>query len=155
MTPDDLIEFLDKRSDVFLRNCIKKLSRRLKRVAAPGDVYQELIARLLPKLAQYRRERSDPDTFLGMAAFRCLASILRDQLAAKRFIKTIKSLHDLVNGLDGRRQRLVDTLDDRQPYPRRGRSRRSQTELSELGIDLDEAIQALPPDLRAVAQHLG
>ncbi len=155
MTPDDLIRFLDSRSDDFLRNSIRKLIGRLRHVAEPEDVLQELVSRLLPKIHRFRPERGDSDTFLSLAAFRCLASILRDQRAAKRFVKAIKSLHDWVLGLDGRRQPLIDALDDRQVGRHRGRVRRSPIEETEMRMDLTDAIEALPPDLREVAELLG
>jgi RNA polymerase sigma factor (sigma-70 family) len=144
----------EKRADAFLRNSLKKLAWRLQATSEFDDVYHDLVVRMLPKLTKVQPTRGDPDKFVSLAAFRCLASILRDHRAAKRFVKSLESLNGWVIGPGGRWQRLDQTLGD-QADRRVRRSRRSHIDQADLRIDLAEVMQALPPALRTVAERLG
>jgi DNA-directed RNA polymerase specialized sigma24 family protein len=128
MTPNDLAAYLAAAPDPLLHHCVRRLGKRLGPAVSEEDVRQELFVRLLPRLGNHDPARDPAGHYLGVAAFRQLATIRRDAHARRRREPTREALPERLCAGDHR--------------------------VVELRHDMAVVLRRLPPKLRSVAEAL-
>ena len=119
------------------------------------DLEQEMIYDLLRRLPKYDSEKAQLNTFIARVVENRIATIIEERQAGKRDWRlSTASLNDrLDQGENGtvERQEVYD-MDE---YLRQsGRFSRNPIDQMQLRIDLKNAIEALPPELRSLCNRL-
>lgn len=103
------------------------------------DLVQDLYLRLLFNLDLYDPGRASPATFVAMVVDRAFSKIIRHRRAAMRDHRRVAAWETTTPAEDGRAREPAATED----ADGVGRA-----------MDLSEALDALPPDLRSLAEQL-
>lgn len=118
------------------------------------DIEQELTLRLLQKLQSFNPRKSSFYCFAGVVIDRVSKNLLRDRFCGSQPPAGVVSLQMLVVSPEGDIVRLAELVADAERDNRRGRYTASETELTDLKIDVGAVLATLPPDLRELAQRL-
>jgi len=103
------------------------------------DIEQELTLDLLTRLSRFDPDKARSATFVRLVVDRCAASLVRKRKALVRDYRRASSLDELIDEDDN--ENVAELSYDDQ-------------EQRELAIDLCEALNQLPDDLRAIAEAL-
>ena len=118
------------------------------------DLEQELLTRLLQGLKSFDPDVAHRKSFVTAIVERAVATILRDAQAEKRDHRRIGSLQLLMELTDEGPTELAETISDREYNGRRCRDPRNDEDLAQLVTDLADVINALPDELRDLAERM-
>jgi len=140
----------DPSEDRFIRGIIKKKVGQLIGQAGftPQDresLEQELFRRVLQSLSQFNPDVGHRNKYVTAVVERYVANVLRDKKAGKRDYRRITSLNVTIELAEEGPTELLQTIGDRELDARLCRRRRSETEQSDLAMDMAAIIQTLPP----------
>lgn len=139
---------------------IKHKARQLVRHSAftdadLDDLEQELTLDLLNRLRKYNPRRAQRNTFIARVVEHKAATILEAASAARHRERACAlSLSDRIETAEGELIELGDTINERDRVRRHGAGFASQTEMSDLRMDLQAAVASLPPQLRRLCNLL-
>jgi hypothetical protein len=145
--------------DADIQYLIRTKARQLSRAGGFGrgdrcDLEQELTLRLLQRLAAYDPEKGSFYCFALVALDRVGKNLLESRNAACRDSSGTVSLHTPVTSPDGDQSRLADQVGDAERDNRRGRFTATEAEARDLASDVRDVLDALPADLRDLADRL-
>lgn len=134
-------------------------ARTCRRLASPiysrEDVQQSILLRIVEQAAGYDQRLGSARTFGAVVARHEAACIISKAFAQKRDCRRCTtSLNQTVAGTGGSGVEVVETISTDDFDGRFRRTSRSSTEILEMRIDVDRAVKALSPDLRALAHEL-
>ncbi|MCE9635613.1 MAG: RNA polymerase subunit sigma-24 [Planctomycetes bacterium] len=119
------------------------------------DLEQELMLDLLRRLPKFDPARATLPTFVARVVSHGTATLVGARCAAHRDgWLNAPSLNDDVADEDGACAEVWQTLDHQEQGRRVGVAERDAFERLDLGLDLVEALAALPPDLRVLCARL-
>jgi len=141
----------DPQADEYVARLVRIKARQL--VGKAGftesdreDIEQELILHLIERLPEYDPRRSSRHTFIARVVEHKVADLIRYRTAGMRDPRRVeRSLDEPVTGAEGEQADLASMTpgDERTPG-----------EPHDAAIDLAEALEGLPPHLRALCKRL-
>jgi len=156
MNLNDLFE----NRDSFASQLIRQKARQL--VRHPGftksdqpDIEQELAVELFQKYDQFDPDRARETTFIARVIEHKAVSLVRARQAEKRhFRRNGKSLNETVSDGEGETVERAQTIDAASAKRHTGQAPRSDEEVAQLKLDIDEVLETLPAELRELAEML-
>jgi len=120
------------------------------------DIEQDLLLDLLQRLPRYNPERSQRTTFISRVVDHRIATIIEARKAGLRDYRICTcSLNDLQeNKEDGGCVERVETIDQDDYFLSMGTISRASSELRDLSLDLRDALEKLPPNVRDLCLRL-
>lgn len=119
------------------------------------DIEQELMLDLLQRLPRYNPERSQRNTFISHVVDHRIATIIEARKAGRRDYRLCTcSLNDSLDDGEGGCVERVETIDQDDPPLSIGAIARASSELGDLSLDLRDALENLPPELRDLCLRL-
>jgi RNA polymerase sigma-70 factor (ECF subfamily) len=118
------------------------------------DLEQELSRHLLKRTPAFDPHKADWAVFAAAVVTAWGANLLRARYAAKRDYRRNQALPARTEASEGERREPVEMLRQHEHDARLGRHRPSEQEQLELKLDVQEALQRLPEDLRSIAERL-
>ena len=122
------------------------------------DLEQEMMLDLLQRLSKYDPERAQRNTFISRVVDHKIATIIEARKAGLRDYRLCRcSLNDQFESGEYEDTFCIERMEtiDQEDYLRRtGRISRSPSELRDLSIDIRQAIEKLPPELRELCRRL-
>ncbi|HEY7312937.1 MAG TPA: hypothetical protein VH643_26470 [Gemmataceae bacterium] len=154
MPHDDKPADIDPVAKDIIRRKARHLMRRggFSRSDLP-DLEQELSLHLLRRIQTFDAHQSDWEVFVGAVVTAWGANLLRNRYAAKRDYRRTRHLSTATESAEGQDTSGVMNREAAQDA-RLGRQRLCDQEQRALELDVQEAVQRLPEDLRSVAEGL-
>lgn len=119
------------------------------------DLIQDFYLRCIESLKHYDANMGHHYPFLVVVVNRHSSNIVRAKLIADRRTGRIKHLSELVSLAEGEPNDLAAMVEQGDQDRRLGAEHRlSEQELSDLAMDLKEAVSSLPPHLQELLQQL-
>jgi RNA polymerase sigma-70 factor (ECF subfamily) len=151
----------DKPADIdpVAKDVIRRKARYLSRRGgfSPSDLSdleQELSLHLLKRAPTFDPRKADWKAFVGAVVTAWGANLLRARCAAKRDYRRTRPSSARTETSDAESWKQAEPLSQQAHDPRLGRHRPGEQEQLDLKIDVQEALQRLPEQLRAVAERL-
>jgi RNA polymerase sigma-70 factor, ECF subfamily len=151
----------DKPADIdpVAKEVIRRKARYLKRRGgfSPSDLpdlEQELWQHLLNRMPTYDPSLTDWEKFASAVVTAWAANCLRDRFAAKRDPRRLRPLPTTTESDQQESVRPEDMLSGQAHDARLGIHHPSEQERLELQLDVREALENLPADLRRIAERL-
>lgn len=120
------------------------------------DIEQELYLDLLERFPNFDPEKSSYGTFVYNLVNNKVATLIQYRTQQKRdYRKCNVSLEDDAGEINGETLEVSDTIDSDECDIRLGRKHLPTTDKTDLVIDLAQAIESLPDDLKHIAHLLG
>jgi len=120
------------------------------------DLEQEMILDLLQRLPKYNPDRAQRNTFIARVVEHKIATIIEARKAGLRDYRLCNcSLNERLEDEEGGSVERMETIDQEDYLRLTGGLSRSTAELRDLSIDVRQAIEKLPPELRALCRRLG
>ncbi len=148
------------RLDPFTRNYVRKAARGLAGKHGFGEedheeIQQHLYEKLAPHLGRADSDSPRWRAFVARIVRRHLASLVRNNLAAKRDHRRLRSLDTVVSADACGPVTRGETLSKRECDARRGRVHRSAEEQAAMAIDVSECLAEIDdPRMREVCRRL-
>ena len=143
--------------DKFTRDLVERKARRL--VGKYGfteidrdDIEQNIYMRVLQSWPNYKADEGHHHCFVTAVIERYVANIVRDRCAAKRYDGATVLLSTPLTEASGESLSVSHAISDGAKDRHLGRRRRTDTELSQLRLDLAAAIDALPDQLKQLVE---
>ena len=119
------------------------------------DLEQELVYDLLCRLPKFDSEKAQLNTFIVRVVENRIATIIEERQAGKRDWRLCTtSFNDRLDQGDNKTVELQEVYDMDEYLRQTGRFSRNKFEHVQLRIDLGNAIEALPPELRSLCNRL-
>lgn len=118
------------------------------------DLEQEMILKLLEGRRHFDPQRAQWVTFAARIVEAHACDLLRRRSAEKRDDREVDSLHEMVLIDEGELVEMIQTIGHESRAAHRGYVSRTEEELHQLHLDLEEVLEALPADLCHLAQQL-
>ena len=120
------------------------------------DLEQEMILDLLQRLPKYNPDRAQRNTFIARVVEHKIATIIEARKAGLRDYRLCNcSLNERLEDGEGGSVERMETIDQEDYLRLTGGLSRSTAELRDLSIDVRQAIEKLPPELRELCRRLG
>ena len=120
------------------------------------DLEQEMILDLLQRLPKYNPDRAQRNTFIARVVEHKIATIIEARKAGLRDYRLCNcSLNERLEDEEGGSVERMETIDQEDYLRLTGGLSRSTAELRDLSIDVRQAIEKLPPELRELCRRLG
>ena len=119
------------------------------------DLEQEMILDLLQRLPKYNPDRAQRNTFIARVVEHKIATIIEARKAGLRDYRLCNcSLNEHLEDEEGGSVERMETIDQEDYLRLTGKLSRSTAELRDLSIDVRQAIEKLPPELRELCRRL-
>ena len=119
------------------------------------DLEQEMILDLLRRLPKCDSERAKRNTFIAVIIQNKVATIIKARKAKKRgYGIHICSLDEDLAREGGSTRLRKEIINQEDYFHRTGELSRPATEIIDLSIDAERAVESLPPKLRSICKHL-
>lgn len=119
------------------------------------DIEQELLLDLLQRLPRYDPERAQRSTFIARVVDNRIATIIEARKAGRRDYRLCTcSLKDLQEDEEGHCVERLETIDQDDYLLGVGAIARASSELGDLSLDLRDALEKLPSDVRDLCRRL-
>jgi len=120
------------------------------------DLEQEMILDLLQRLPKYNPDRAQRNTFIARVVEHKIATIIEARKAGLRDYRLCNcSLNERLEDGEGGSVERMETIDQEDYLRLTAGLSRSTAELRDLSIDVRQAIEKLPPELRELCRRLG
>jgi len=120
------------------------------------DLEQEMILDLLQRLPKYNPDRAQRNTFIARVVEHKIATIIEARKAGLRDYRLCNcSLNERLEDEEGGSVERMETIDQEDYLRLTAGLSRSTAELRDLSIDVRQAIEKLPPELRELCRRLG
>jgi RNA polymerase sigma-70 factor (ECF subfamily) len=119
-----------------------------------ADLEQELLLNALVRLPKFDPELSTMPMFVRGVTINRLRNIIAARRAAFRGLPSGGSLNEMAEDEEGWFAERIDGISEDQYLRATGRASRPSHELRELHLDLQRAIESLPPDLQELCLRL-
>ena len=120
------------------------------------DLEQEMILDLLQRLPKYNPDRAQRNTFIARVVEHKIATIIEARKAGLRDYRLCNcSLNERLEDVEGGSVERMETIDQEDYLRLTAGLSRSTAELRDLSIDVRQAIEKLPPELRELCRRLG
>ncbi|TWU61944.1 sigma-70 family RNA polymerase sigma factor [Crateriforma conspicua] len=116
------------------------------------DLQQDMYLRVLQSLRSYDPDEGHQNKFITAVVERYVANIVRDRCAEKRCDADTVLLSTPLSQADGESIRVTHTLSGSSNDRHTGRSRRTDTEISQLRLDIQAVIDELPADWQQIVE---
>jgi DNA-directed RNA polymerase specialized sigma24 family protein len=142
-----------------LQNFVRKKARQIiartgRTLEDPRDLEQEIWLRLVPRLPRYDPTQGKPGAFIRVVGQRIALNLIRERCAQKRDRGGEQSLDVAVPTHDGSLANLGQDLSQEDHDRRLGKKSRTDQELCQLLLDLEEQLAQMPPLRRELAELL-
>ena len=119
------------------------------------DLEQEMVFDLLRRLPKFKPERAQRNTFIARVVEHKVATIIEAQKAGMRDYRLCPcSLNDRFENEEGGSVERIDTINQDDYLQRTGNLSRPISDLRGLSIDVRNAVEKLPPELRELCKRL-
>ena len=119
------------------------------------DLEQEMLLDLLRRLPKYNPKRAQRNTFIARVVEHKIATIIESQKAGMRDYRLCRcSLNDRFEDEEGGSVERMETINQEDYLRRTGKFARPAWELRDLSLDVQKAIEKLPPELRELCERL-
>lgn len=119
------------------------------------DLEQEMVFDLLRRLPKFKPERAQRNTFIARVVEHKVATIIEAQKAGMRDYRLCPcSLNDRFENEEGGSVERIDTINQDDYLQRTGNLSRPISDLRGLSIDVRNAVEKLPPELRDLCKRL-
>ncbi len=119
------------------------------------DLEQEMVFDLLRRLPKFKPERAQRNTFIARVVEHKVATIIEAQKAGMRDYRLCPcSLNDRFENEEGGSVERIDTINQDDYLQRTGNLSRPISDLRGLSIDIRNAVEKLPPELRDLCKRL-
>lgn len=122
-----------------------------------ADLEQEMMLDLLQRLSKYDPERAQRNTFIARVVDHKVATIIEARKAGVRDYRLCCSLDDCFEHSEYEDNFCIERMEiiDQDDYlMRTGKVSRPPSELRDLSLDVRQAIEKLPPELRELCRRL-
>lgn len=152
---DDKPADIDPRAQDIVRRKARSLLRRGGFSRSDlSDLEQDLTLHLLKRLPTFDPRKSDWDAFVTTVVTTWGANLLRVRYADKRDYRRVLPLSAATGPAEEQDNMASESLNEQAHAARLGQQRLSEFEQLELKLDVQEVLQRLPEDLRAIAERL-